>query len=451
MPQFASSRDASGNADSPRSNDFARLLSRRWETLPQSVQTPNQLAGVGGIACGATHGVLERCNFACTSCYLTDIANKTKPLPFEEVKLQLDKLRAELGPGGKAQITAGEVTLLPLEELGQIVAYAVSIGLDPMVMTNGERILNEPDYLVELVARYGLRKISIHIDSTQRGRPGWRADQREPELNELRERFADLLNDVRRETGIHLHAAHTITVTEDNVDDVPSIVAWALSRPDAFRLLSFLPVAPVGRTEDQRAEALSIGGLWERMCQPFGRTLNRNAMLFGHPECNVTVPLMLVSLGDKTHALEVARPGVASEERLLGDALRVVSTRIDLDDSLGRNILRGVFAVLTSPALLFALARYLVTRTWAHRGLILPALGSLLRGRLRVRPWLLVIHKFMTAEELETPVGKERLDACVFKVPVDGVLTSMCELNATGMRYELNEAQLKHPAATVPS
>ena len=87
---------------------------------------------------------MERCDFGCTSCYLTPSANKTPALPFEEVARQLDTLRAALGPAGKVQITAGEVTLLPVEALGRIVDHARAIGLDPMVMSHGQRFDEEP-------------------------------------------------------------------------------------------------------------------------------------------------------------------------------------------------------------------------------------------------------------------------------------------------------------------
>ena len=61
--------------------------------------------------------------------------------------------------------------------------------------------------------------------------------------------------------------------------------------------------------------------------------------------------------------------------------------------------------------------------------------------RVRVRPWILVVHKFMGPEELATTLGQERLQSCVFRVPVNGRMVSMCELNATGLRLKLNRAQ----------
>jgi len=60
---------------------------------------------------------------------------------------------------------------------------------------------------------------------------------------------------------------------------------------------------------------------------------------------------------------------------------------------------------------------------------------------VRIRPWILVVQGFMNREELSTPLGRERLGACVFRVPVGGRMVSMCELNATELRLELNREQ----------
>ena len=38
--------------------------------------------------------------------------------------------------------------------------------------------------------------------------------------------------------------------------------------------------------------------------------------------------------------------------------------------------------------------------------------------------------------------GLERLQACVFKLPVNGEMVSMCEMNATDLRRKLNLQQL---------
>jgi hypothetical protein len=76
-------------------------------------------------------------------------------------------------------------------------------------MTMASVVLQECDYLAILVRDYGLQKVSFHVDATQRGRPGWRREQREEELHPLRDRFADLVRQTRQETGCVLHAATT--------------------------------------------------------------------------------------------------------------------------------------------------------------------------------------------------------------------------------------------------
>lgn len=51
-------------------NERERLYQKRWDSLSPSAQLPNQLAGRTAVGCGATHHVMERCDFACTCCYL---------------------------------------------------------------------------------------------------------------------------------------------------------------------------------------------------------------------------------------------------------------------------------------------------------------------------------------------------------------------------------------------
>jgi hypothetical protein len=66
----------------------------------------------------------------------------------------------------------------------------------------------------------------------------------------------------------------------------------------------------------------------------------------------------------------------------------------------------------------------------------LPYLWRLFRraGTTRARYFCLVSHHFMSAAEIESPVGRERLAACAFRVPIDGRLESMCAVNALGGR-----------------
>lgn len=426
----------------------ADRYTRFWQSLPETQRTAGQIAGVTAVGCGATHSIMERCNFSCTSCYLSAAANATRPAPFEDVCRQLDDLRSYLGPAGKCQITSGEVTLLPAADLGRIVAYALSIGLDPMVMTNGERLLDDPAYLPTLVRDHGLRKVSFHVDSTQRGRPGWRRDQPEQDLHALRDRFADLVRSTRRQTGAVLHAAMTMTVTEANADGVPTVIDWALDNADAIRLVSFLPVAPVGRTTDARASDLDadldadldLDGVWRLVCRGAGQPLHRDALRFGHRECNITVPVLILHTGADRHIVEVVRQHRRWDRRIMRRALREFAPQVQVDDRLARTVLRLGMRLLTRPLTLVEVTAYAVYRASAESRALRSMLAALLRGRrLRLRPQMVVVHKFMGADEIDTDLGRERLQACVFRVPVDGQMVSMCQVNAGDIRRTLND------------
>lgn len=423
-------------------------LSERWATLPAHLKVPQQLAGIRGVACGATHSVMERCNFACTSCYLSDLANDTEPLPFDEVRAQLDALRAHLGAGGKVQITSGEVTLLPREELGRIIAYARQVGLDPMVMTNGERLLQVDDYLPALVREHGLRKISFHVDTTQRGRPGMRLGLRESDIHSIRDRFAALVKRVRKETGGYLHAAHTVTVTRRTLGDISQVVRWGLDNLDSFRLLSFLPVASVGRTEDEPIDHLGIDEVWDKICEGLGRRLNRHAMYFGHPECNVTVPLVVASTRRSDHhVVEIVRQGRRWDLRVFRWGLRELARYIDLDAGWRDNAGPLLGLAVRQPHRVAELLPYGLYRLWGERAWWGPLLARpWTLATVRIRPLMLVVHKFMSPNDLNTELGRERLEACVFKVPVDGRMVSMCEVNATSLRRRLN-VRTRRPSA----
>ncbi|MEE9217838.1 MAG: radical SAM protein, partial [Acidobacteriota bacterium] len=392
-----------------------------------------------------THGVMERCNLACTSCYLTDIANATRPLPFAEVRQQLDRLRRFLGPAGKAQITSGEVTLLPVEQLGRIVAYARAIGLDPMVMSNGVRFIESPGYLATLMRVYGLEKISIHIDTTQRGRKGLREGATEEEIHPIRERFAALIRDLRARTGRKLHAAHTLTVTRENYDQIPAIMRWVLDNADAFRMVSFQPTAEIGRTHNRRIDGLTLDAVWQKVCAGAGRSLNRHAVHFGHPECNILSTMLVASFGGRHEIIETVRRDNRWDLRMMRRILdEFGGFRARASGPIERAV-RLISMLLQNPGFLLEAPLYGLYRLWGIRAWLPAALAHLLAFRaVRLRPLVVVVHKFMSRDELETPLGRERLQACSFKLPVNGKMVSMCEMNATPLRRELNHTLRLH-------
>jgi len=391
---------------------------------------------------------MERCDFACTCCYLGPEANETEPLAFEEVREQLDALRAHLGVGGKTQITAGEVTLLPVDELGRIVAYALEIGLDPMVMSHGQRFLEEPAYLETLVRDYGLRKISVHVDTTQRGRRGVPRGVGEGELSSVRSDFADLIRRTRRRTGRPLSAASTITVTEDNVDEMAKVLQWFALNADAFRLLSFQPVAMVGRTRNRHAGESVEDRLWRQIKRVFGEELNERPLHFGHPDCNVTVPLAIARLGEEWEVFEAALKGCARDREFVKRSVEVLGNRVDWSAGKANQVMQLAWAFARDFGYAFSLLAFCFRRLLCERKKVFRLLGTMLRSLRapKAHPFLIVIHSFMDAKELQSEKGKERLDACVFKLPVEGAMVSMCEMNASDIRKRI-DARLKQSKA----
>ena len=388
---------------------------------------------------------MEQCNFSCTCCYLGKDANKTEPLPFVEVQEQLDHLRSALGAGGKVQITAGEVTLLPLADLGRIVAYGRSIGLDLMVMSHGQRFLEEPEYLISLVRDYGLRKVCIHIDTTQRGRPGIKSTLNEEELTPVRDASANLIRKVRKITGIPLQAASTITVTNNNLAEMAGVMEWFYQNADAFRLLSFQPVADVGRTRKGHATAILNEKLWQQIFTAARRSFNPQPLLFGHPKCNNMVPLLVARVGEERFIFETLRSNNDHDREFFSQLLIAFQDFFDWDVRWKKNLLRILKVAALNPLLLRDGLHWALERLPDEKPRLQNLLKACWKNRQlpRFNPFLLIIHNFMNAEELQTPEGQERLAACIFKLPVDGKLVSMCEMNATELRASLDSRQLK--------
>lgn len=424
------------------------LLQNRWESLPESLKTPHQLLGKAAIACGATHHVMEQCNFSCTCCYLGPEANKTKPLPFEQVKEQLDHLRATLGLNGKVQITAGEVTLLPLEDLGRIVKYGRSIDLDLMVMSHGQRFIEEPEYLKSLVQDYGLRKISIHIDTTQRGRPGTRGIDSEKQLHDVRDKAAELIRWVRKETSLPLHAASTVTVTNQNLEGMTDVMEWFFKNADAFRLLSFQPVADVGRTRKRYSSAILNSELWKHIFMAAKRSFNPQPILYGHPKCNNIVPLLAIATKNDYIIFEGLRKDNQEDQNMFAEAMQHFARKIDWSRHWIENTPFILTTFLHNPSFLFRSCKWGIKRIKAEIPLLKKLLNNCWKARSlpNIRPFLLVVHNFMSPDELNTEEGKERLDACSFKLPVDGEMISMCEMNASGLRERIDKLHLKNTA-----
>ena len=99
---------------------------------------------------------------------------------------------------------------------------------------------------------------------------------------------------------------------------------------------------------------------------------------------------------------------------------------------------RVLAMILSAPRLMaWTLPRYVLH--WLRRiapGDVFRFVCDLLGGRVNVNRFTVVSHHFMSGDELQTSMGQERLERCVFRVPVNGRMVSMCEFNANGRRDE---------------
>ncbi|HVE70494.1 MAG TPA: radical SAM protein [Thermoanaerobaculia bacterium] len=416
------------------------LMASRWSALDPALRLPGQGLGRKATGCGATMGIQPKCDFSCTGCYLGADANRIPAMPVDAVLRQLDELRHWLGPKSNVQITDGEVTLRPAEELIEILRYARGIGIIPMVMTHGDNLRRQPGLLERLMSEGELTEISIHIDVTQRGRDGHRAPKSERELMPLRDEFADLIRVARRKTKRRLRVAHTMTVTSENLGDVPDVVHWMVRNRDAFSLISFQPLAQVGRTR-RGLEGVTPQQLWTaigRATREYGLEVHdAEPMHFGHPECTRFVPLLAVQ---PHHAREPRLvqcirnepEDVAVMQEFFEKGLGGVAFR---DDSLLEALARGAGMLVREPRwFLGTVRRWFLSRLRFELGM---SVRSFLRHR--IDGLTLTSHHFMSPAELATDHGRARLDACVFRIPVKGEMVPMCQVNGGGVRERFYE------------
>ena len=105
------------------------------------------------------------------------------------------------------------------------------------------------------------------------------------------------------------------------------------------------------------------------------------------------------------------------------------------DDMLLERLCRTAGALMTGLPWLAGPGRHWLARRASEIGISLAGLAlDLIRGRLRAGTMTIVSHHFMSDREIRTPLGQERLAACVFRLPVNGRMVPMCEVNAADYR-----------------
>ena len=439
----------------PISGEKAEILRARWNSLPLELQTPNQISGRHLTHCGFILGA-SYCSFHCTHCYLPKNANRI-PIPsLAEVKEQIDANRRFQGPGGGLQITGGDVADAywrsgRADELIEIIRYAYQVGLVPMLMTHGQTLLEQPQFLEQLVAEGGLRQVLVHVDMTQAGRHGYPIGRikSESDLHPVREAFTRFAQDIRAKTGAPLEYTLSFTVTQDNVDFVPDVIRWYLADPERtriWRMLSFQPEADTGRTIFSQERALPER-VWEKICEGTHLPLEKNGTNFGHPDCNSWASILI---SRRTGKFMPLLPTDTTTKRLLGEILKRIGGLSLVTDDAHTTPWRIAGVLAQNPGL--------AVRSLVHLG------GLILSGRIsfgmfndliagRAHTLGVGTHNFMDAAQValadSDPVIKARLDSCVFKGAVkrngEWEAVPMCAMNEK-VWSEVYDARLQNPA-----
>jgi hypothetical protein len=283
--------------------------------------------------------------------------------------------------------------------------------------------------------------LSLHIDATQRGRRDrdFRHATREAELMDLREKFATLIHRVRRETERTLRVASTMTVTQDNLPEVGDIIRFAQANADVFRMVGLLPVAQVGRTEDGIGR-ITADALWAEIERGLAieetnrDRLTANQWFMAHSDCSRFVIGMTADAGDGQRFVPLSPESNARDSRFL-DRLFANFAGITFRADRPAEVAARLIGMFVRAPRFFLWDVPATGWGWARRFDPDRPLRFALRaltGRTHLHRFSVVTHHFMSADELDTPNGRERIDQCAFKVPIDGELRSMCEVNGAG-------------------
>lgn len=159
--------------------------------------------------------VTDICNIKCKGCYRLVIGEGHKPL--EKIKEEIRFLKRWRNCDG-ISLAGGEPVLHP--QIMEIISFIKGMNMKTVMLTNGYAL---NDKLLSDLKKAGLFGLSFHIDMTQT-RPEFHKQKinSEADLNDMRLRFARMV----KKYGFYSHFG--ITVTPDNLHEVPVIIQWAI-------------------------------------------------------------------------------------------------------------------------------------------------------------------------------------------------------------------------------
>ncbi|MEL6264593.1 MAG: radical SAM protein, partial [Pseudomonadota bacterium] len=354
--------------------------------------------------------VTQRCNLDCTLCYLSDLAEVTPDPPLDMLLARVDEIHARFGPNTNIQVTGGDPTLRPLDDLEAIVARIRGLGMRSALFTNGIRAWHA---MLARLAAAGLNDVSFHVDTTQnRLRDGGGHDD-EQALNAIRAACLD------RAAGLGLRVNFNTTLHAGNIAQVPALLDWFVAHAAAINLVSFQMQAETGRgTAGGRGADVTRERLVAMIGEATAGAANFDVFAIGHRDCNLHSSVLVA--GNRRAPLY----GDAPFFRALFAALAADGAASGADWNDDRvMVLRALRLLAGRPWLWPGALR-------AARASLLPLLPALLAGH-RPHRLSLFVHNFMAAAALD----EARCESCVFLAMTDRGPLSMCALNADRDAY----------------
>jgi len=172
--------------------------------------------------------VTNRCNMDCPVCF-SDANHPAHDVPFDEVRLRLERLLEVTGEPVPLQISGGEPTVR--RDLPEVVALAKRLGYRNIeLISNGLRVSQRPELLAELRAR-GLTALYLQFDGLRRSTY---LQIRGQDMTEVRRGAVE----AARRAGVCCTLAVAVTrgVNDDELGDV---IRFGVENIDTVRAINF--------------------------------------------------------------------------------------------------------------------------------------------------------------------------------------------------------------------